>query len=323
MKVLNLTKFVLMLMLFSVFVSGQGKKETLTDKQFLLNAGVTDYEGKIVKGLKKENFRLYENNKPMEISYFSDENSPMSVGFLIDASRAMGVGIDWCRESALAFIEKSNSENEYFTTAFSKEVNLVLDFADAAETEKIISASPYFTNTPKRGQTALYEAIKSGIENLSKAKNRRRVLFILSSGSSNYSSSVDYKEVEKLVRERNITVYPVNCRASYPGDGIYLTELAEISGAKLFYLGNKEPIEYDSKFYSNREYFKLRFSKLAEQMQNQYVIGFKPNLESKDNKWRKLEIKLEIQKELRKQINAPSVNHRKGYYPLSEAATSN
>lgn len=51
----------------------------------------------------------------------------------------------------------------------------------------------------------------------------------------------------------------------------------------------------------------LKFSELADEIQKQYVLGFKPDLENKDNKWRRIEVKLEIQKEFKKQIGTTSI----------------
>lgn len=318
MNVSDSTKFAfLLLVAFSIFVSGQEKKDATTEKQILLNASVFSYEGKIVKDLKKESFRLLEDNKPIEISYFSSENSPISIGILIDVSRSMGSGVDLSREGILSFIEKSNVENEYFAAAFSKQIDLVEDFAKADKITEIISSSPYFTKMPKPGELALYDAIKFGIENLSKAKNQRKALFVFSFVRRKYSSG-DYKQIEKLVRERNITVYPVYCGFDSDVFSGNLDELAEISGGKSFYRGDIFP-----KLNSSEEYFKLEFSKLADWLQNQYVIGFKPNLESKENKWRKLELKLDLTKELRKQTGKSFVSHRTGYYPFSEAVINN
>lgn len=324
MKILNLTKLILTLIVLSVFVSGQEKKDASADRQVLLNASVYNSEGKIIKDLKKENFQLYENDKPVEISYFSNENFPISVGILIDVSRSMGEGVDISREGILSFIEKSNLENEYFTVVFSRNINLVSDFTNADKISKIISESPYFTKTPKPGELALYDAIKFGMENLSKAKNQRKVLFVFWNARKDYSPG-NYKEIEKLVREKNITVYPVYCGL---GSDVYSNdlaepELAEISGGKTIFYEGGQSIDYQSRFYSPKEYFNLQFSKLADRLQNPYVVGFKPNLEGKDNKWRKLEIKLELPKELRKQTGKTFVLHRTGYYPSSNMVTGN
>lgn len=316
---LNLAKITFLLVCFSVFVLGQEPKTIVPEKQILLNVDAFNFENGIAKDLKKEDFRLYEDNKPVEISYFSHEDSPISVGFLIDVSLSMSYGVDLSRQAILRFLEKSNSKNEYFTVAFSKKVNLVSDFTSRDETTEFIRASPYFTTKPKPGATVLYEAIKFGLENFSKAKNRRRVLFIFWDVSDIYNSG-SYKELTRLVKEKNITVYPVGCAPTFETNTDNLCELAEISGGKFFRRKNLSD-DLDLQLKLPKESFEERFSRVADQLQNQYTIGFKPSLDNNDDKWRKLKVEIVTPKEFKKKFGAINTAYRKGYYPNSEVVT--
>src|SRR5438034_427402 len=98
MKILCLAKFILLFGIFSVFVFGQEKTET-TKSQVFLNIRVVGRFDEPVTDLKADNFRLFENKKPLKISSFSSENSPVSVGFLIDVSRSMESSVDTSREA--------------------------------------------------------------------------------------------------------------------------------------------------------------------------------------------------------------------------------
>lgn len=251
MKVFSLIKFALLLFVFSIFVAGQETKEVAKQKQVLLNVSVFNYKSEIVKNLKRENFLLYENNKSVEISYFNDQSSPISVGFLIDVSQSMRGRTDLYREGILTFLEKSGLKNEYFVAAFSGEVKLLSDFTDANETSRVISASPYFSQRQKRGETVLSDAVNFGIERLSKSKNRKKVLLILWDNDDKYPSG-SYKKLEELVREKDITIYPVHSDSSYnilPTTNFDLEKLAEISGGKPIRYEAGEVIRYRSKLY--------------------------------------------------------------------------
>lgn len=317
MRISDLIKFFFLFFCFSTVVLGQ-------KKQILLNVSVLNYEKETVKDLKRENFRLYENDKPVEISYFSNEKSPISAGILIDVSQSVRDGSVLCRQGILNFLGNSDAGNEYFVTAFGRKVDLLSDFADTDETIKIVGKSPYFSIAQKSGETALFDVVKSGIENFSKAKNQRKILFILWDEGDKYPTG-SFKELEKIVKEKNIAVYSISCRSAYgvlATTNFDLNKLAEISGGKSISYENQGTVRYRSKLYPARDLFMLKFSELADQLQNQYVIGFEPNLENSDNKWRKMEVKLELEKELKKKTGAATVFHRKGYYPLSEVVTS-
>jgi len=313
MKLLHLIKIITILFISSSLMSAQENIKDESRKPFLLNVNVVDFKGNTVKDLSKENFLLLENSKPLEITYFSAEDSPLSVGFLIDVSQSMGEGVDICREGIVSFLDGSNPKNEYFTIAFDNKINLISDFSDLEETEKIISENPHFSKTPKPGETVLFDAVKLGLENFSKAKNQKKVLFIFWDDSDHYDSG-GYQKLERLVRENNITVYSVGCSyidAANSSSETDLSELSEISGGKSF-------THKDINLFG-QDIFKRQFTRIADRFRNQYVIGFRSNEAA--NKWRKLKIKLKLPEYLKKQAGNTSVIHRKGYYMVSDAVT--
>jgi hypothetical protein len=64
---------------------------------------VTDAKGRFVPGLTREDFRLYEDSQPQEITHFSSERVPVSLGIAIDSSGSMA-GHKW--DSAVSSVER-------------------------------------------------------------------------------------------------------------------------------------------------------------------------------------------------------------------------
>lgn len=308
LRLFSLLKIISLICAFSLLVCAQDG-----NNHYLLNVGVTDYGRNIVKDLKKENFLLFENNKPVEISYFSNEDVPLSVGFLIDASQSMGSGINTCREVAINFIEKSNPANEYFTVAFDTKVTLVSDFSNMGDTEKIISDNQRFLEKPKPGETLIYQAMELGIENFEKAKYQKKILFIFLDAGDNYNSG-KYDEIKKMIRTENITLYVIGCSKNRPSFDYKFEVFSEISGGRIIYNINSFSVYSSGEFIGNKEDFLNRFSKLAEEIRNQYTLGFTPGKDN-PNKWRKLKVKVKVEKELKKKLINTFPAHREGYYP--------
>ena len=50
---------------------------------------VTNLLGATVIGLKKENFRLFEDGVEQQVKHFSSDDAPLAVGFLFDTSGSM------------------------------------------------------------------------------------------------------------------------------------------------------------------------------------------------------------------------------------------
>ncbi len=68
-----------------------------------VTATVTDRSGRFASGLTLNDFVVYEDDRPMEVTHFSAERVPVSLGIVLDTSGSMqGEKI----ENALAAIER-------------------------------------------------------------------------------------------------------------------------------------------------------------------------------------------------------------------------
>ena len=54
-----------------------------------VSATVTDARGRFVDGLTKDDFRVYEDGEPVEITQFDNERVPVSLGIALDTSGSM------------------------------------------------------------------------------------------------------------------------------------------------------------------------------------------------------------------------------------------
>jgi Ca-activated chloride channel family protein len=54
-----------------------------------VNATVRNADGRLVSGLSREAFEVFEDGNPQEITQFTSERVPISLGVLLDASDSM------------------------------------------------------------------------------------------------------------------------------------------------------------------------------------------------------------------------------------------
>jgi hypothetical protein len=74
----------------------------------LVNATVSDPRGKLVTGLRQENFRIWEDKVEQKVEYFSSEDTPMSIGLIFDATGSMEDKISRARDAAVSFLKTGN-----------------------------------------------------------------------------------------------------------------------------------------------------------------------------------------------------------------------
>src|SRR5205085_12578779 len=116
----------------------------------LVNVTVTDPMNRLVTGLDKENFQLFEGAKNEEIKHFASEDAPISLGVIFDMSGSMSDKIEKAREAVVEFFKTANPQDEFFLIAFSDRPELLSDFTRSVEDiqSKLIYTVP-------KGRTAL------------------------------------------------------------------------------------------------------------------------------------------------------------------------
>ncbi len=248
----------------------------------LIPVTVTDPLNRFVTGLEKENFKLFEDKAPQEISQFSSEDAPLSVGVVFDCSGSMGSKLDKSRQAVAEFFKIANPEDEFFLVQFSDNANLSQSFTPDPE-----NIQNHLTFTQSKGRTALLDAIYLGLHEMKKARHARKALLIISDGGDN-SSRYTEAEIKNLVKEADVQIYAIGIYESAAGRGrtpeemsgpALLTEIAEQTGGRQYQVDNLNELPDVA-------------GKIGVELRNQYILGYSPKNLSRDGKYRKVQIKL-------------------------------
>jgi Ca-activated chloride channel homolog len=263
----------------------------------LVNASVSDSQGRMVAGLRQENFRLWEDKVEQKVEYFSSEDSPVSIGLIFDATGSMQDKISRAREAAVSFLKTGNLDDEFFLVTFSQSPRLTDGF-----TTDISGLQSHMIFTPAKGLTPLYDAAYLGLETMKSARNKRKALLLITDGEDNHSR-YSFSDIKEFVKEQDVQIFiigivnPSGELGSDLGGRAIIEDLAQISGGQAFFPDSADELEDIC-------------NKIALELRNQYVLGYHSTNETKDGKWRKIRVK----------INPPkghpnlSVHSKSGYY---------
>jgi len=201
---------------------------------------VTDAKGKFVTDLNKEDFKIYDEGKLQEITYFSRErNQPVVVGFLLDLSNASRLHWKNYQESAvelaLALIPDDDKRFSGYLITYGNEAELAVNTTHEASkiTEKISKLKP-------GGGAALYDAIYTACTSRSLVKGEplepRRVIVVIGDGHDNASKKT-LDEVMEIAQRNLVTIYGVSTVAfGFNTEGEKnLIRLAEETGGRVEY----------------------------------------------------------------------------------------
>ncbi len=245
----------------------------------LVPVTVTDPMNRLVTGLDKENFQIYEGKEQQDVRHFSSEDAPISLGVIFDMSGSMSSKIERAREAVKEFFKTANPQDEFFMIAFSDKPREISDFTQSVED---VEGKLLFT-IPK-GRTALLDAIYLGISKMREAKYPKKALLIISDGGDNHSRYTE-GEIKSLIKEADVMVYSIGLYDQFlPTEEerlgpALLNDISEISGGRAFTIDNPNDLADVA-------------TKIGIELRNQYVLGYRPRNPGHDGKWHKIKVKL-------------------------------
>jgi Ca-activated chloride channel family protein len=177
-----------------------------------VNATVIDANGRFVPGLRKEDFRLFEDEQPQEITHFNSERVPVSLGIVLDTSGSMeGEKMLAARGALERFLfELLGPDDEVFLYRFDSNAELVHGWTkDRARLRSSLGRlSP-------RGGTAMYDAVVEALPLAQSGRHKKKALVVISDGNDT-SSQTDIRTLKRMIRESEVLVYAVGIDSDSP-----------------------------------------------------------------------------------------------------------
>jgi Ca-activated chloride channel family protein len=266
----------------------------------VLHATVTDRQGGLVSNLGRQDFEVYEDGVPQSLRLFGDEDIPVTVGLVVDHSTTMRPKLAEVTAAALTFARSSNREDEMLVVNFNEKVSLGLP-GTIRFTNSTAELKNAITAAPAGGETALYDAIAKGLEELEAGGRDKRVLIVVSDGGDN-ASRHSLGEVMKLARQSNAVIYTIGIFDEEDPDrnpGV-LKRLAAETGGEAFF-----PDQL-SQVVSICE-------RIARDIRHQYTIGYVPSNPARDGTYRAIRVLARA-----KGYGRLSVRTRTGYIAAGE-----
>jgi Ca-activated chloride channel family protein len=267
----------------------------------LVPVTITDPMNRLVTGLDKDNFTLFEGKDQQMIQHFSSEDAPVSLGVIFDMSGSMSSKIERAREAVVEFFKTANPQDEFFMVTFADKPEEVSDF-----TQSVDDIQGKLVYTIPKGRTALLDAIYLGVSKMRQAKYAKKALLIISDGGDNHSRYTE-GEIKSMVKEADVLIYAIGIYDHYfptPEERLgpeLLGDVAELTGGRAFTIDNPNDLADVA-------------TKIGIELRNQYVLGYRPKNPTHDGKWRKIKVKLLPPKGL----PPLRVYAKTGYYAPSE-----
>ncbi|ACO33495.1 von Willebrand factor type A domain protein [Acidobacterium capsulatum ATCC 51196] len=232
--------------------------------EVVLNCTVVDKKGRLVTDLTRQDFHVWEDNKPQVIASFSHEDLPVSMGILVDNSGSMQNKLNAVDKAALDLVRASNPDDEAFIVNFSDQAYL-----DQGFTSSIAKLEQGLAHTEARGGTALYDAIVASADELSKdARHPKQVLLVVTDGEDDASTMNLQQAIQRVQALHGPEIYAIGLLYDDSGDEAHrarkaLEQLTEQTGGLAYFPRSLENVDEVA-------------AEVAKDIRNQYTIGYHP-----------------------------------------------
>jgi Ca-activated chloride channel homolog len=332
-KTRNFGKIVLpVLLLLALAASAQDYK--LRAKVDLVEVPVTvkGAGDKLIAGLGKDDFIVFEDGRPQTISTFTPDPVPLSAAVIVDTGLLAG-SLSKVQDTFSALAGAFSEFDEVAVYRYDKFVEQVLNFSNDAETivtamktlrsvkpdaprEADMPRGPFsipgpvingaavvppgqigvITTIPPKNSKVLHDAIFTAAADLSKReRNRRRIVLVISDGNTR-GSNHSFDETTQELLSKHVQVFAVGLDQPGPYKKVsVLKDYANATGGDAFFANSLLSIEQ-------------AYLAAGEEARNQYVIGYLSNNEvtGQDPVFREIAVEA-------RGANLRTL-HRKGYY---------
>jgi Ca-activated chloride channel family protein len=164
-------------------VAGGGAALRAVTQMVPVTCIVAAADGSAVPGLRREDFRVYEDGVAQPIAYFDASTAPASVALVIDASPSVLRDSEEMKQAADALISALAPLDQAAVVDFSAHTFLQLPFSDVREQARRavarIDVKELFTDT---GGSNIYEAVYLAARELFPGRTGRKAILLLTDG---------------------------------------------------------------------------------------------------------------------------------------------
>jgi Ca-activated chloride channel family protein len=237
-----------------------------------LSVTVLDPQARLLAGLSRDKFSVFEDGVRQDIAYFETSEVPLDLALLIDSSVSMEPKLAFVQKAAAGFADALRDGDRAAVYAFNSYVRPLQAFT--ADRELVRQA---IQSTTAAGGTALYNAVYVALRAFDKVAEdgrvRRRAIVLLTDGEDT-ASVLTFDDLMAEAKAAGVTIYTIGLHAEEPARyaaqqtrGYFSTadfamkQLARETGAKAF-------------FPTGLPSLAEAYAEIGRELATQYAIGY-------------------------------------------------
>jgi VWFA-related protein len=174
-----------------------------TARSVRVPVSVLDKRGQPVLGLHEADFRVSEDGRRQEVTYFSGDRRPLRIALALDTSGSMANKMREVADALARFINLLEPEDEIMVITFAEDVHVEQDFtSDRDLLERV------FSRLQAEGGTALFDATLEAVRRVAKGPAESKAVVLVTDGADTASHS-SFGDVLEIARRSEVPVFSI------------------------------------------------------------------------------------------------------------------
>ena len=262
---------------------------------------VTTKSGQFIPGLKKDNFRIFEDGSQQQITNFNVSQAPITAVLLVEFASTNSPILYDTLVASYTFANTMRKEDWVAVSYYDMRPHILVDFT---QDKQAAFGALNQLRIPGFAETNEFDALYDTLDRLDRVEGKKYVILI-STGLDTFSKLTLDKITKKIKDTKDVTIFPVSI-------GWALREYGEVHGctgqshgiaslhmSSIDYLQADNELKTFAAMTGGRAFFPRFqaefneiFQEVGEDIRKQYSLSYHPTNNKLDGTYRKLKVQV-------------------------------
>lgn len=265
---------------------------------------LTKDQHQFVPGLKKDNFKVFEDGVEQNVSQFGQTGeAPITAVLLVEFPHANNAAV-WevtidALKASYTFAQSLKKDDWIAVVSYDLRSKILSDFTQ--DKRQVYAALGQLRpETAGFSETDVFDALYDTIDRLEGIQGRKYIILV-STGRDTFSKMNLDKTLAKIKSAKDITIYSIGLGTAlrYMGYTRYLCPEATLQCSEIEFLQADNQLDTFARLTGGRSYhpkfdgeFPEIFNDIAADIRNEYILAYRPTNAKMDGTYRKLQVKV-------------------------------
>jgi VWFA-related protein len=260
---------------------------------------VTTKSGQFVPGLKKDNFRLFEDGSAQQITNFNVSKAPITAVLLVEFSAGDYYFMYDLLQTSYSFAGSLQKDDWIAVSYYDMQPHILVDFT---QDKKAVYGALNQLRIPGFTETNLFDALYDTLDRLDRVEGKKYVILV-TTGIDTFSKLTLDKIMKKIKDTKDVTIFPISVgfamREYFEARGGHAPHGMGIPVSQMDYLQADNEMRTFAAMTGGRAYFPRftgelngMFQDISSDIRNQYSLSYHPTNNKLDGTYRKLKVQV-------------------------------